>query len=336
LIAPDDHPFYVLFLDIDPAKIDVNVHPSKHEIKFLDERIIYQYIRVATRHALGQYVPLSLDFEATDKGLSHSIGTSGYKSAPQTPLHYNSTSQQSPHASPVGTSQDWRKLYEGFRPTATDDQALVISSNMDDHPGNSTNESVFSVAAESSPKLPYQLHLTYIISSITSGFLLIDQEAAHQRILYERSVRHFSGKAAPSQRSLFPTTLQVSGSDYALLTQMIPDFQQLGFDLEPFGTNSFIVHGMPMDWKESDSVQGFIESLLRHFIEESDQKTNPRLHMAKYFARYQSIKSGQKLTIEEMQYLIDQLFACEDAAWGVFGGKCYTTVGLDEVRKRLV
>ncbi len=335
LIAPDDHPFYVMFLDIDPAKIDVNVHPSKHEIKFLDERIIYQYIRVATRHALGQYVPLALDFEASDKGLSHSIGTGGYKTAPQAPLHYNSGGPYGQPAVPSSTSQDWRKLYEGFRPAVSHDQAIVISSNMDDPQNMNTPESVPAAAADASPKWPYQLHLTYIISSITSGFLLIDQEAAHQRILYERSIRHFSGQAAPSQRSLFPTTLQVSGSDHALLNQMMPDFQQLGFDLEPFGTNSFIVHGMPMDWKESESVQGFIESLLRHYIEESDQKINPRLHIAKYIARYQSIKSGQKLTVEEMQYLIDQLFACEDAAWGVFGGKCYTTVGLDEVRKRL-
>ncbi len=344
LISGDDHPFYVLFLDIDPARIDVNVHPSKHEIKFLDERIIYQYIRVATRHALGQYAPLALDFDAIDKGLNHTIGTSGYRNnaGPENSTTYQETQGYQKDFSSSPPSKDWRKLYEGIKPTgeSAPTQAVLIGSQMNEIDSFSTLGISIQMSTKpgephADPKIPYQLHHAYILTPIASGFIVIDQEAAHQRILYDRCLKHMSDQAAPSQRSLFPTTVQVSGSDFAVLNQMIPDFKHLGFDMEPFGSNSFIVHGVPMDWKESNAVQNFIEALLRHYIEESDQKINTSQYIAKYVARYQSIKSGQKLSIEEMQYLIDELFACEDAAWGVFGGRCYINMGLEEVRKRM-
>ena len=341
LIAEEDHPFYVLFLDIDPTRIDVNVHPSKHEIKFLDERIIYQYIRVASRHALGQYVPLYLNFDESNPGFDHQLSP-GMHSAT---MHRTTTFQG---GGPVETQQDWRKLYDGLKsPGSLQDQpAMVISSQMDyedDPSGQSVVDGQIHQSNISSTeqnqggqqKVPYQIHRSYILSPIASGFLIIDQEKAHQRILYEKYLTQMQDQPAPSQRTLFPTTIQYTGADQVLLSQMLPQLAALGFEIEPFGTTSFIVHGMPMDWRESGSIHEFLETLLRQEVEESDQKKNHRAYIARYVARYQSIKLGQKLSEEEMQYLIDQLFACKDAEWGPFGGKCYSSISLEEIKKRM-
>lgn len=329
LIGEDDHPFYVLFLEIDPSRIDVNVHPSKHEIKFLDERIIYQYLRVAARHALGQYTAPSLDFDQPDRGLVHTISTSGQTSH----SHFVSgqTISQS-HYTESSVPQDWRKIYEGLK-TIAPDQAPGVTRDPEHEFRSSSMAS--DLPDQTHAKLPYQIHQSYILSPIASGFLLIDQEAAHLRILYDQALKQFNAKKTASQQTLFPTTLQFSGSDHAALTELLPDLQALGFELEAFGRNAFIVHGQPVDWKESQSVQGFIESLLRHYLEESDQKVSHREGLARHYARYQSIKAGQSLKPEEMQHLIDQLFACEDHAWSPFGGRCYTTFDLGEVKKRL-
>jgi DNA mismatch repair protein MutL len=337
LISEDDHPFYVLYLDIDPTKIDVNVHPSKHEIKFLDERIIYQYIRVATRHALGQYVPLSFDFESIDKGLSDKIATAGTYTTPASVSGYSSKSY-----APAPRTDDWKKLYEGLKSSAPKEESgsIILKSNMDDtayeHKGGEqlpSKETIYDLPSD--VKSPYQIHLSYIITPITSGFLIIDQEAAHQRILYDRALKQIQEGHTPSQRSLFPTTLQFSGSDHALLLRLLPEFQALGFEMESFGGNAFIVHGTPVDWPSSHSVQSFVESILRSYLEESDQNANYREIIARQIARYQSIQSGQRLDTEEMQYLIDQLFACQDHAWSPFGGRSYTSISLDEIIKRL-
>lgn len=330
LIGEEDHPFYVLFLDIDPSRIDVNVHPSKHEIKFLDERIIYQYLRVAARHALGQYTAPALDFDQPDRGLSHTISTSGFPGQ----SHFGSgQTVKAPHYTESGIPQDWRKIYEGLK-SSTPEQPIRISNQESEFKSSAIAEEG-AIPDQTGTKIPYQIHQAYIISPITSGFLLIDQEAAHQRILYDQCLKQFNQQGAASQRSLFPATLQFSGSDHAALTELLPDLQALGFELEPFGRNSFIVHGQPVDWKESQSVQAFLESLLRHYLEESDQKISHREGLARHYARYQSIKAGQWLKNEEMQHLIDQLFACDDPAWSPFGGRCYTTFDLGEVKKRL-
>ncbi|MEO5581787.1 MAG: DNA mismatch repair endonuclease MutL [Saprospiraceae bacterium] len=336
LIAVEDHPFYVLYLDIDPGKIDVNVHPSKHEIKFLDERIIYQYIRVATRHALGQYVPLSLDFESIDKGFSDKMAIGG-----SIPSSGSVSGFSSKLYAPPPPSGDWRRLYEGLKTSTPDTQtaSLILKSSMDETAGDQGGELVPSRESakefNSEDKLPYQLHLTYIITPITSGFLLIDQQASHQRILYDRSLKQMNLGQTPSQHSLFPTTIQLSGSDHHILKQLLPDLQALGFELESFGSNAFIVQGMPMDWIPTHTVQSFVESILKAYLEESDQKSNHKNIIAKHIARYQSIQTGQRLSTEEMQFLIDQLFACDDHAWSPFGSRCYTTIGLDEIIKRL-
>ncbi len=330
LIREEDHPFYVLFLDIDPARIDVNVHPSKHEIKFLDERIIYQYLRVACRHALGQYSEPMLDFDQPDRGIVHTLST---PASTQSPISGPGQTINQPHYTESAIQQDWRKIYEGIKPDKTD-QPLVIGSNMSiiqATPGESTDET----AGQTASKAPYQIHQSFIISPIASGFLLIDQEAAHQRILFDQCLKKLESQKGDSQRILFPTTLQFSGSDKALLQELLPGLQSLGFDLEEFGQNAFIVHGLPVDWRETESIQAFIESLLRQNLEESDRKINHREKLARHYARYQSIRAGQRLSTEEMQHFIDRLFACEDSAWSPFGGRCYTTFELSEIRKRL-
>ncbi|MEP7269734.1 MAG: DNA mismatch repair endonuclease MutL [Saprospiraceae bacterium] len=338
LIGEEDHPFYVLFLDLDPTRIDVNVHPSKHEIKFLDERIIYQYLRVATRHALGQYVPLSLDFESGDKGISNQITSSIYN--PEARKNYGTQFGQPTAEKTSIPNQDWRKLYEILK--APDESkgdsiaAILINSqiNNEDQLVPSTLNASDSERQYAS-KDPYQIHLSYIISPVASGLMIVDQETAHRRILYEKSLKQMTGQAAPSQRSLFPTTIQMSGSDQIILNHLIPDLKQLGFDLEPFGTNNFIIHGSPADWSASISIHHFIEELVKEYAHDESKKSDYKTYLAYQISKSQGLKQGQSLTVEEMKFIIDQLFACEEPAFGPSGGRCYTIIELQEIEKRM-
>lgn len=340
LIAEEDHPFYVLFLDIDPTRIDVNIHPSKHEIKFLDERIIYQYLRVASRHALGQYVPPTLDFEATDRGISDKIMTFN-TDVKKTVLSGNAYTESYIPKEPL--SQDWKKYYEILKnkPDTSfsgDPQAILLSSNLNKESETiATSDSIHTFASklnEVTDADPFQLHTKYIVYPTPSGMMIIDQQAAHQRIIYDQALKNLSGTGVASQRTLFPTTIQMSGSDQQILLSLLPELNRLGFDLESFGTANFIVHGTPMDWPEKQSVHEFIDKLIRECANDVDQKINYKTVLARQYAKYKSIKSGERLSIHEMKHIINEIQLSNDGALGVFGGRTWVVLELDELSKR--
>jgi DNA mismatch repair protein MutL len=337
LIGEDQHPLYVLFLEIRPDRIDVNVHPTKHEIKFEDERLVYHFVKVAVRHALGRHgmIP-SLDFEADHSLASAHIGHS----------HGPTREQAISQLRPSGTSrpqerQDWQELFkvleqplheENPNAAGTQPDPLAPAYLMDSETAG--QQELSGLAAGRSTVRPFQIHQSYILSPIKSGFILIDQQAAHERILYEQFLSQMKGTAARVQKELFPRTLELSAADATLFESLLPDLRQLGYDLEPFGRHSFILHGLPADTDPRQDAILLLRQLLSQHREDLPLKAGHHEHLARGLARNAAIRRGTALDDAEMLDLIDRLFACEIPYKSPGGRACFITYDMEELDKR--
>lgn len=342
LLPKDTYPFYVLYLDLDPARIDINVHPTKQEIKFEDERLIYNYLKVAIRHGLSQYsVMPTLDFEAEGSfsaarlpGQRPSSTSVGHAAREQRGEHQRSESlAMSPSRSESQLAsrnlRHWQKLYEGLDEEPAEHGPITLESQISgEAPGNRS-----SVPA-GEQKTPYQLHNTYIVSQIRSGFMLIDQQAAHERILYEGYLRDLEGNSSSSQQQLFPRQVEMPPADAALLREMLPHLHQLGFAVEEAGENAFTINGVPTEVAGRANEEQLLESLLQQFRANTDLSIGTREKVARAMARSAATKRGQALGEDEMRSLIDRLFACELPYRSPFGRHCFLTFELDELNRR--
>ena len=345
LLPSESFPFYVLFIEIDPARIDVNVHPTKQEIKFDDERLVYNYLRVAVRHALGQHnITPSLDFE---QERSFSATTASFLStgfgAPSRPFDADGhgTQREASSFSP-GTSerdrsnlQNWQALFtdiEQMDDDAAPDTAITIESKWSSsHAELDEAGGIFS----NNKKEPYQIHGAFIVSHIKSGFILIDQQAAHERILYERYLHSLENGQTSTQQELFPKTIHLPAADADMLQEILPDVNGMGFDIQPFGKDTFVIQGVPAETagKGHDPVKA-VERLLELYKQNLDLTLESRDNLARSMARSAAIKRGQSLSIPEMQELIDQLFACAIPFKSPYGRHCFLTFEMDELEDR--
>ena len=329
LVKEKTYPLYVIFIDIDPKLIDVNVHPTKQEIKFEDERLLYNFLKVSVRHALGQYnITPTLDFDQAP-GISSAIGNA---SAGSFGAGNQSSGSRMPNTGGLKSSnlQNWEKLYQGLDgvqvPSQTDaQQPMTFQSKFSEE----ENE-------EQGPqqKAPYQIHNKYIVSPIKSGFLLIDQQAAHERILYEQFLSNLENQKQHTQVQLFPTNINVNETDVDLLKEMIPEINKMGFDLQEFGSNSFVMQGLPAECDQGFNVEKMIMELLDQAKMNLDFKTNIKESIAATLARNTAIKKGTAMDIGEINTLIDRLFACELPFKDPFGRKCFITFNLEELDKK--
>lgn len=339
LLPQDTYPLYIIFIDIDPSRIDINVHPTKQEIKFEDERLVYNYLKVAVRHALGQHsIMPTLDFEQevnfspvrmpTQLRRDQTVGQAG-----------QSPSFTSPSKLKDVNLKNWEKLYEGLKDTEEDageepflpeGGALTIESAWEEDQGTEEGSSGFA----KQQKEPYQIHASYIVSHIKSGYLLIDQQAAHERILYEKYLKVLNAQAASTQQQLFPRTVSLSPTDAVLLKDIAEEINKLGFDVQEFGVNTFVVNGVPSEIAGKTDEAALIESLLEQYKSNVNLALDMRENIARSMARSASIKRGKVLTEEEMQALIDQLFACEVPFKNPSGRNCFLTFELEELEKR--
>ncbi len=341
LLAKDTYPFYVIFIEIPPNQIDINVHPTKQEIKFEDERLVYNYLKVAVRHALGQHsITPTLDFDQETSFSAVRInprprreGTIGA----YTPERPAPTGQPREEASRRQRNEaNWKKLYEGL-------EAFDEDANTDAPSEPLTIESEWSEAGDpenkpgsfSQPQRPpFQVHSTYIVSHIKSGFLLIDQQAAHERILYEQYLQVLQEQTAGTQHQLFPRTINLSPGEAVLLKDILPQVNLLGFDIQEFGNNAFVINGVPSEIAGRRDETKLIESLLEQFRTNVELKLDTRENIARSMAVSAAIKRGQVLTTTEMQSLVDRLFACAMPYKSPGGRNCFLTFELDELAKR--
>jgi DNA mismatch repair protein MutL len=343
LLPDDTFPFYVLFIEIDPKHIDVNVHPTKTEIKFDDEKTIYAIIRAAVKKALATHnIAPPLDFE---QDINFSLGqtSSGFQSFPSNrdyePDRGNDSfkSVRFPSSSnPLeGKNRDnWEQLYQSFeneeKPKTFETIRLESAVNTKSEERNvSLNKDLLYNENQST----FQLHQKYIVTQVKSGMLVVDQQAAHERILYEKYLNMLQNKFGASQQFLFPLKIELSHSDFALVMEMEEEIKSLGFVFSVFGNNTIVVNGIPADissGNEKDLFEGLIEQFKNNRDELSiDRKEN----LARSLAKRASLKPGTRLTLLEMNTLIDQLFACKNPNYAPNGNHTIVLLDMNRIEK---
>jgi len=344
-LLPDEcFPLYVLFIDIDPSRIDINVHPTKTEIKYQDEKAIYAIIRSAVKRSLGKYnITPSLDFDQ-ENSIQHLITPMPLEDITPPTVSFNPDFNPFAQDKPVRTTAssfsggsgsfqkaaiptNWDTLYEIARREESAQQELEIEPAQQI---TIENEQV----SKSTERQLFQIHNRFILSQIKSGFMLISQQAAHERILYERFLQQLQNHSGMSQQSLFPQTVTLNGADFELLRELLPDIKALGFDIREFGPNTVIVDGVPADINSSGEHQ-LLEHLLEGFKNNMALlKLDRRDNLARALARNAAIKAGIKLSLEEMNMLIDQLFACQMPNVALNGKTVISTFKMDELLER--
>jgi DNA mismatch repair protein MutL len=340
LLPNDTYPLYVLFIEIDPSKIDINVHPTKTEIKYQDEKAIYAIIRSAVKRSLGRYnITPSLDFDQ-ENSIEHLITPKPFDEIVAPSIAFNpdfnpfaaeKKDREIPflrntggyNSSPI--PKNWDTLYE-ISKKDTEHQYLVHEEKniaVDDQEITKPSE-----------RQLFQVHNRFILSQIKSGFMLISQQAAHERVLYERFLQQLENHSGVSQQSLFPQSVTLNSSDFELLRQLLPDVRALGFDIREFGKNTVVVEGIPADLNNVGEHE-LLEKLLEGFKNNlSILKLDKRDNLARSLARNAAIKTGVRLSLEEMNLLIDQLFACQMPNLALNGKPVISTFTLNELAER--
>jgi len=342
-LLPDEcYPMYVLFIDIDPSKIDINVHPTKTEIKYQDEKSIYAIIRSAVKRSLGRYnITPSLDFDQ-ENSIEHLITPKPFEEIVAPTIAFN------PDFNPFASEKrPERELPPAFR-TSGEYRSSPIPGNWDTLYEISQREPAVQqqlhrdeqievdeqVISKSSERQLFQIHNRFILSQIKSGFMLISQQAAHERVLYERFLQQLQTHSGVSQQSLFPQSVTLNSADFELLKELLPDVRALGFDIREFGRNTVVVEGIPADLNNVGEEQ-LLEQLLEGFKNNlAILKLDKRDNLARSLARNAAIKSGTKMSLEEMNLLIDQLFACQMPNLALNGKPVISTFTLTELIER--
>ena len=343
LLSDDNFPLYVLFIDIDPSKIDVNVHPTKTEIKYLEEKSIYAILHSAVKRSLGRFnISPTIDFNQ-ETGFSNMITPMAPEEIVPPSINFNpnfnpfaddkpareaSYASFAKHSGGSGglspSTKNWGSLYEiaNHKPAAQSSMELADTSG----------EEEFTPVQ----KQFMQLHNRYIISQIKSGLMLIDQQAAHERILYERFLLHLEDRKGASQQSLFPQTVTLTPNDFELAKSLLDDIKSLGFEVREFGRNTLVIEGIPVDLGSNNINE---TQLFEHLIEgfknsQQELKLDKRDALARSMAKNSAIKSGTVLAQAEMNTLIEQLFACKTPNFSIGGRPVIQTMGLAEIDKK--
>lgn len=341
-VLPDDtYPLYVLFIDIDPSKIDINVHPTKTEIKYQDEKSIYAIIRSAVKRSLGKYnITPSLDFDQ-ENSIEHLITPKPFEEIVAPTIAFNpdfnpfanerTTEREIPFLRNTGDRRDspipknWDTLYEIAKKDSPVQHEMHQEKNI------AVDEQEISKPSE---RQLFQVHNRYILSQIKSGFMLISQQAAHERVLYERFLQQLQTHSGVSQQSLFPQSVTLNSADFELLRELLPDVRNLGFDIREFGKNTVVVEGIPADLNNVGEEK-LLEQLLEGFKNNlAILKLDKRDNLARSLARNAAIKAGTRMSLEEMNLLIDQLFACQMPNVALNGKPVISTFTLAELAER--
>lgn len=330
LLPSDSFPSYFLMLDIEPGEIDINIHPTKTEIKFENDSAIWQIINATVRESLGKHniVP-SIDFDMEGSvEIPIRKKYSGEISFPEvvTDPDYNPFTEK---GSGTGRQREyfrvgadhWESLYN---PPDTGDQSRIAFKGDEDQkmPGG-----------EYTGKKVLQLKQKYILTPVKSGIMVIDQKRAHERILYEKFMEILKTESIVSQQELFPQKIELDTADSLLLKSILDDLLALGFDIREFGTNTFVVNGTP-GLLDTSTPQMIVEKLLEEYKNSPvDAQAKVREQVAGSLAKASALDYGIELKREEADRLIDKLFACETPNYSPDGKKVLTIIPLGDIEK---
>jgi DNA mismatch repair protein MutL len=336
MISGDSFPLYVLFIDLEPTQVDVNVHPTKQEIKFEDEKIVYAFVQAAVKHALAQFsVTPALDFDLDSSiqqlpSIQQPFTDERKSAAASTSIYRGFTEKHQAHLiEPERKAElrNWRDFFES-RESAAGSRQSMDNLNVETDP-LIIHHSPFTIHDSRFT----QLHNQYILVQIATGFILIHQQAAHERVIYEKLAEAMNGTASATQRSMFPVTLELVQADCVLLEELMADLHQLGYMIEPFGKNTFLIQGTPAD-VEQENEKTVIEKLLEQYKHFSpDLKFSKREKLVRSLAKQQAIKPGQQLTEKEMQVLVNDLFNCTQSNSSPDGKPTYLEFKMELLEK---
>jgi len=344
LLNKDTYPSYWLYLTVDPDKIDINIHPTKTEVKFVDEKSIYAILRSSVKRGIGKYsASPSLDF---DQEMSVNISAPSLNKPLVTPeikvdVNYNpfntstdtgaigagKTFSNTAKREKSSNSKEWKDLYR------------ITQEIHDFHPKteNTSHQNQLDVAPSLDTleqKPVFQLWGKFLVSTIKSGLIIIDQKRAHERVLFEHYVAALAEASPSTQQSLFPEEIQLNSSDGALISSMLGSLKDVGFDIEQRSSAVFIINGIPAELSGFEGIK-ILESFLEQFKHSlNDKDLGQSEKVALSLARSSNISYGRKLGNEEMQELIGQLFSCEVPYYTATGKTIIQTITREELENK--
>lgn len=335
LLKPDTNPGYFLFLTVDTKSIDINIHPTKTEIKFDNDHAIYAMLRATVKHSLGQFsIAPVLDFNR-DSEL-------------ETPYSYSQKNPKAPEIAidpnfnPFATEQKGRSTYSAYKKEAPA-QWESLYSGLKDSPDvqeelhsvvsfeSAANKALFST--EDSHADSFQLQAKFIASPIKSGMLLIHQQRAHERILYESFLAKMTLEKGISQQLLFPVVIPVNAKELAALIEVKESLEQLGFVFDTFDSSGISCTGVPVQTQEAQVEHIFEEILTDLANQVPDMNFSQNDVLAKSMAKSLAIKTGTQLDVQEQQHIIHKLFACKEATVSPFNKPAFITLTVDQLEK---
>ncbi|NTS39350.1 DNA mismatch repair endonuclease MutL [Flavisolibacter sp. BT320] len=332
LIPQDSFPAYVLFIDLDPTQIDVNVHPTKQEIKFEDEKIVYAFVQAAVKHALAQFsITPTLDFN-----LDASIQGLDAVQKPFTEREQLATQSSTIFRAFTEANQAHKVVSGEWSPVNKENPSGFVSltKQLMQMQDVSLEEPV-QLTTHHSPltATPTQVFNTYILLPASDKFYLIHQQAAHERIIYERLEAATLGRPVATQQSLFPVSIELTPQDAVLLTELLPDLQKMGYTIEPFGRNTFVIQGTPAD-VVTGNEKAALENILEHYKHFSSELKLPRRELLlRTVAWQQAVKAGTALAEKEMTQLVEDLFNCRQPNATASGRPTYVEFQKNQLEK---
>lgn len=342
LLKDGAQPSYYLYLEVPTHTIDINIHPTKTEIKFDDEHSLYAILRSAVKHSLGQFnVAPILDFDrdaSLDTPYDYKDKTSEIPliqvDATFNPFadgvsvkSRNSGGSSSSYFKPKRENESWESLYVGLK-DSFEPQEMQFESE-------TVVNSLFSESDIEAPKtVTYQIHKKYIVSPIKSGMLIIDQQRAHQRILYEQFLTNITIQQANSQQLLFPLRLFFSAQELSLVTQLKDSLENTGFVFESIDAEAVTISGIPVSISESE-VSILLEELISDLQDEIPDSNFSQIDaMAKSMAKSLAIKTGTQLSIMEQENIVNSLFACKEQSISPFNKPIFITMTVEDLDKK--
>ncbi len=327
------HPSYFLYLTVPTNSIDINIHPTKTEIKFNNERDLYAIIRSTIKHSLGQYnVAPILDFERdatldTPYSFKNKMGKTPTIEVDSNFNPFNADQKSYFNFQKKETPSNWESLYiksenENIPIQNIEVEAEIVSHKLFDDSMDHVNIST------------YQIHQKFIVSSIKSGMVLIDQNLAHQRILYEEYLAKLTMEGLGNQQLLFPLKIPLSKSDIVILKEIKIDLQSTGFNIVNILEDSIIIDSIPVTISENQVI-GILEELIESFRNEIPNNSFSQIDtIAKSLAKSLAIKPGTKLGNKEQESILNKLFYCKEPNYSPFGKKTFVTLTIEELEEK--
>ena len=341
LLKDKSYPSYFLYLEVDPKSIDINIHPTKTEIKFDDEHALYAILKSSIKHSLGQFnVAPMLDFERDSELDTPYDYKNKEADMPQVEVDRNfnpfqqDSAPKTQYSGGGGYKRDrqpeWESLYSGMQSeTDPDPDVAQIEFESEEVTGN-----LFGAKQEQTEKSTFQVQKKYIVSTLKSGILVIDQHRAHTRVLYEELLKNITVSSAVSQQLLFPLRLQFNHHEVEMLKEIKESLEQTGFIFSEIKKDEVEITGIPTLISESE-VEILLEQLLADFEKDvPDNGFSQTDLLAKSLAKSMAVRSGTLLNSAEQQHIVNRLFACKEPAVNPFNKTVFTTLSVDELDKK--